>query len=549
MNTKWNRSRRQFLRDAALSFAAMNAAGMLTRTKSAQAGTNYSKQRYIRIEAPGGWDNYRFTEGLLKAKIRGFASDAELNGVYDQRYSDSEAVESTHTPGAYVGNALGNPNVFPTSVLNENLCIWRGLQPAGSHTIGNAIINKGAFSSYAASSCSLFAVHFGEGQFSPRDLHYVQIANNFDALNSGPGLLKGLATPVRLSSSSGYDWKKNLSTGGPDWVNHTGAWTAVTNPVASEPTDTRRDAITKAVNNITSAVAGRLMLDSSKIAYSNFNVYYASSESLLKTHHSKSTEFIAACQRYYDLLSIKIFGGSGVAMRTPSLKDWIDGTHFNTQGSQVFNEIGVAGKNWDLIARELSFRFALAEFLIVYNLSTVVEIEAINSDAHDYNDDQLAQLLMTFSCYGELVRFLKAPTYGVDQTNYLDRTTISLSCEFNRTSKMSNNSGRAAPREGTNHGATTTFVVVGPGFKPGIWGEFKNSAGGTEQTDAGGFKSFGFEAPLPIDVSTGKPSESGTILTTKWIFPTVLAAWKIPVPPVQLTDGHDAAFLRTNKDV
>ncbi len=511
MGWEWNRSRRDFLKDAAASFAALSAAGLFLRSPRAHAGV--SPQRLITIHAPGGWDLFWFCNGLPLTQIDGFPNQEAREAAFDQRFADAECFQHPSVSGAFVGLGMATEAIFPRATLKDDLLIWRGMEPAGSHGIGNNIINHGAFTSYAASFASLTANKLGSAPFSPRDLHYVQISSDFGSLYSRPGLMGGLHVPIQISSA-------------PVWANST--WNSITSPGSAEPAQNRREAISNTVNAIGNEVAKKLNLDSSKMAYSSFLTSFGSAQRVLLSQHAQSQAFQDLLNLYYNKIK-GVF--STFAPAKAALKDFLVPTG-------VYNQMGTANQAWDNSARTTAFNYALAEYLVRYDISTVVEILAPNRDAHDFNDNQVVDLLMTFTCFGELLKRLKS-------TGHLANTTVALTSEFDRTGNRYAINSQNEHRPGTDHGSTTTALLAGPRIRPGVIGGFKQSPSGQPHPNGGGFSNLPFLHPLPIDLSTGRPSESGTTVTTKWFFPTLLKAFDVPVPPVQISEGKAlAAVLR-----
>jgi hypothetical protein len=170
----------------------------------------------------------------------------------------------------------------------------------------------------------------------------------------------------------------------------------------------------------------------------------------------------------------------------------------------------------------LTFRFALAEHLVVNDLSAVVDIAVPFQDAHLDNEGEAATLLAIYACYRRLLLNLKAApvAVGLDNRSLLEITTVVMFSEFDRSPCLS-----AGPRPGTGHGRATSLLLAGRGTMGGtVIGAIKAGPGQGPLSAL----DLPIGSPLPVNARTGRPDANGAPYLLEHVFPTLMSLFDTP---------------------
>jgi hypothetical protein len=109
-----------------------------------------------------------------------------------------------------------------------------------------------------------------------------------------------------------------------------------------------------------------------------------------------------------------------------------------------------------------------------------------------------------------------------------------MTTEFDRTALIYQSIAGSYP--GTNHGNTASVIMAGRGIRGGaVVGDFKTAPGAAGIYAA--HSGIGFQDGLPINLKTGLPDPSGTLVTSKSIFMTMMGVMGVEVPAQQITGG------------
>jgi len=191
--------------------------------------------------------------------------------------------------------------------------------------------------------------------------------------------------------------------------------------------------------------------------------------------------------------------------------------------------------------RDSAFAFALAEYLITRRMSRVVDVGPIVliADAHAYNGQEFAFNVIKFSMFRTMLRRLSdtgvtGVVPGTAGHSYIQHTTLAMTTEFDRTQVIY--SGAPGQPYGTNHGWSSSAILAGRGVRGNAFaGDFKTTPGAFGRYSQ--FGGLGLEEPLPVNLTTGQVDPNGKIVTTKSIFPTLMAIFGVKIPMEQMTEG------------
>jgi hypothetical protein len=163
----------------------------------------------------------------------------------------------------------------------------------------------------------------------------------------------------------------------------------------------------------------------------------------------------------------------------------------------------------------------------------------LGHDGHTDNGKEFVSLAIKYGMLRAMIRRLgdagvSGAVPGTAGNNFLQHTTVVMTTEFDRTALVYQSVAGSFP--GTNHGNTASVILAGRGIRGGaVVGDFKTAPGA-----AGIYSSHPgveFQSGLPINLKTGLPDPSGTLVTSKSIFTTMLGIMGVEVPAQQITGG------------
>jgi hypothetical protein len=548
-----NRSRRQFglqLAKTGAFLAASFGTGPFARMAKA-AVANPDPRFLINIHNRGGadamWSQAYFAPTDLISAGHPATTNPATNygGMYTDRFPSSMAVQHPTNSNYLLGLAM---SIFNASDFAQ-MAIWRGIQPDGSHDIGNRIINCGAFSNYAAGFSPLISIALAATSV-PLPLHYAEADASQAALYTWPGMLTGYAIPVNLP------WNSPTSNTFADFTS------ALPHEITPAATLAQVDAATQAIEQAT--LGGTFRLASSKAFIQSFLASFQAMGLVYNSGMGTSPAFTGMVAAYenWAVAALNAFATANSGLLNASTTSGLvyDGmyagafqslnTDIASMGTQLTGSLtmaGIASTNLGLQIAQAAYSFALAEYLITNNLTRVIDIGpmCLNHDGHTDNGAELASMLVKYAMLQALIRRLGSSSTtgtvpGTASHNFLQHTTIVMTTEFDRTPGIS--IGVPGGYPGTNHGATASVIMAGRGINVGkVFGDMLTSPPGTGKYAA--FSSYassvgaGVGFALPVDMTSGAPSTSGTVMTTKSIFNTVMAAFNVPVSGQQINGG------------
>jgi hypothetical protein len=475
----------------------------------------------------------------------------------------------------------GMTQVFKDQDYSDML-IWKGLAQEGQHGVGNNMIHHGTQSQYAISFSALVAEGLEKDYLRP--LHYVITAATPAEMVTNVNLNRGSQIPICMA-----DWSQFIALTKPDAndienVDRRQALNATISKISSEllvpklQMRTSRQVASSFAGSFKGAVkvAGSELGNSVDFKYVWKKMILGITDRVLALYDNNATfkSEIFARSGYLDALYV----GPASSLRTirDSLSPLPDFTAYlaiRAQLSQAPNDAGLKASlaaaaaalvpavddainrvddNYSGIFTEIrsaAYNFALADFLVSQDLSAVVDIPAPIPDAHGANLNAVVKDAIAFAGFQLLMESFRGQILP-DGKTLLENTLIVMHTELDREPFLTMaDPGGAAGNAGTNHGYTTSMIMAGYGIRKGtVVGELHRGP-----MDVANFglpqaypPSVKYATPLPIDVKTGKISSGGRVITTKAIFPTILAIFGVPVPPQQITEfGPLAAVIKS----
>lgn len=515
---EWKIDRRKFLKTAqvglgATSLGAIGGLGGLVLPKV--LGIDPERRYLINCVVSGGIDGFYNCSAYGKTELHGspgFRFDSSTGEVYErvtpssketllftERYHENDLFRHPYDTDYWLGPGM---KLFSNDNLRQ-MAIVNGLDVPGGHIDGNYILNGGALSPYSACYSSLIAAKLGAERLLA--LPYVQAASSgglFTRFGTSP---EPLGIPVCIPNRA--------------------AWLALTTPSPSELPNDRRIYVKNAIEAIGGSLAATpsIMSQTKRVIY-GFLDSFKNSEIISTSRWAVSADFTTIFNKY------QAAPGPALALLLsshPMLNDRMQPSQF------IKNRAG-----WDGTVTRIAYGFALAEFLILNDLSAVVDIPGIGGDWHNYNYEQFTLQTITFSMLKVLMDSLSSKLVGTTGKNFLDLTTIVMHTEFTRDPALT----AVIPNlpKGSDHGRTATVLLAGAGIKGGkIYGGDKRGPDGKW----GNFTDFQFREPLPIDPANGRPHLSGKMIGQHSLFPTMLYLFGIEIPPEQKTEWDPMRFL------
>jgi hypothetical protein len=515
---KFDLSRRQFVGGALSGLGLMMLPYPFLRF--ANAAAKGKRQHLINLIDIGGWDTH-YTLNYFNPELNSQRIEGEKPVGWDNyekvRYSKNDAFIHPQT-----GAKMAPGMKFWTRDDFAKVMIARGMNVVYGHN-QNQFGYGGGSSPYMACYAAIFAAFQAESR-GPSALHYVKIAGGTrDFTHSG--MMTGLAIPSLLP-------------------NH-GSWKALTTPRTTGIAGTASTAqkIEDSIAQLGILARNKLNRSASKGVINGYMNGYSASVSLSNSNFAEGAAFKTIWLRYFRALqkeaSDQLSSGVGVMGNFKSMGDMAphdNGSGFveyytplkNYNMSDVSCLTAGDGDSMVVVAREMAWRFALSEFLVVNDLSAAVEFQPTGGDSHHDITYQGAQHILGFAGTRELIRQLgKTPNPDGGGT-MLDCTLINYTSEFDRTGYFCTENGIDA--WGTNHGNSFSFFMAGHCTNGGnVFGEVKRG----DMENSTEFKGK-YGDPIKFNPDTGQLGGAGMQVYS--IFPTILEMLGVPIPPQQITD-------------
>ncbi len=521
--------RRKFLGQALTTLGVMMLP--FPRGMFAQADTGTTKkgkrQHYINILDIGGWDT-QYTLNYYDPSLVNSVSDvpagwAAFNSI---RYGSvgSAGVDKVVHPS---GQSLAPGMKFWTANDFSKTAIVRGISAVAGHG-QHQFIYGGGTSPYMASVGAIIAAYQADTR-GASPLHYVKFSTGTrDWIHSG--MMTGLAIPSLMP-------------------NHT-SWQTLTTPRSKSATGaalTDATVLENGLGKLGSDALKKLNRDASKGVVNGYMNGYSASVMLSNSNYARSDSFLTIWLRHFNALkqeaSDQLASGYGVI---GDFKNDISGTGFNTEGGFITQYTQLAGTTLTTatmtttqtglaeVARAMSWNFALAEFLVVNDLSACVDFSASGWDSHTILAGPGVRSTLAMAGVRELIRKLGS-TPNPDATGtLLDCTLISYGSEFERQARFSVDSGFW----GTGHGATFSMMLAGHRTNGGkLYGSC------TLGEQATGVYKGTYGIPIPLDASTGESGPTTNSMSAFSVFPTILDLIGVPIPLQQVTESKSVPIL------
>jgi hypothetical protein len=473
------------------------------------AAATRKRRHLINIQGFGGWDSTWHHSPMLERDTQGLTDDqikANFLGVYDTpRFPDDKAPTFCGRNDQRLGVGL---SAFTAQDQNDIL-IWRGIDSKASHDIGNRYTQCGSLSGYAASYSTLIAKALAMSPDYLRPLHYVQTTGTPVDFRSQVGFVTGAGVPINLPSNT--DWIQLSATDPND-------------PIATQALKTRFGTMFDKL-----MTPSGMKPASAKKMTDEFGPSYDAAETVRNKNYGTSPAFLQIMESYKQAIIKDVahvmFNAPGSPFAREGLKDF--GTRLPTAAGGVGAFLTTHfGGTLDAIV----YPIAVAQYLVTQDLSAVVDCTVRFGDFHNSNHVDFLQVVVATSALRKLLATLRTtPVAAGSSESLLDVTTVVMSTEFDRTVNRYPQDPAGAP--GTNHGATVSMILAGYGVNRG------KIIGGRGSGPAGTFGGLGaanrFNGPLPIDLTTGLPSGSGTLVDNGTIHPTILKIFGLIQPSQQ----------------
>jgi hypothetical protein len=584
MSAKLFQSRRDFLKRTLSSTATLGMLGGGLLSPKRLFGGTAPRRHLINIVCWGGCDVYWFHGALPSSKLSSYQgqypNDVGISASpygfspldVDQvrkyklsiRHDENLIAQHPYDSSHYLG--YGMTNVFAPSDYADML-IWKGLVMEGAHGEGNRMINQGVSSSYAISFSGIVAGALYDGYTRP--LPYVLVASSPDNLFINYAMNRGAQVPICVQDQTMFSGLTQVD------------------PNDIQATD-RRSLMNDAVRKLSSGLlASNSSLAASKKIAQSYGDSFAGAVAVGGSDMGNSVEFRYLYKKFLiemlnkgvsahnqnptlDSIGLAVLNDgrgnsysyiseltntlSGLAP-LPNLAAYLskknaaaaapgnatlqaDLAAMKTTYLAGLTDIDALIYGYAAQARGLAFNFAMANYLVENDIAGVVDIPGtLGGDAHGGNLISILVATFTLAGFRLLMENLRNHILPNGQT-LLQATTLIMHTEMDREPQLTPSTpggGDGVP--GTNHGYSTTAILAGGGIRGGtVVGDLHR---GPEHLNAYG---QGWRTPLPIDVHTGKPkplSDGGRLISTKAIFPTILAAFGVTIPAQQITD-YDA---------
>ncbi len=475
-------------------------------SSTAKAATKGKRQHLINIVDIGGWDTfwyYHFFDPALNSKNRLAPPTGWSDIGAKLRYGTNDG---RLFPGSTQKIAPGMK--FFTDTDLSRLSIWKGASFLAGHGQNNFIFGGGT-SPYNASYSSLISAYQADTR-GQSTLHYVKLSGSSQDFWVLPGMLTGVAVPTCIPDQ--LTWGKLTSA-------------------ASNPSMLMADSVNSAVSALGGLAKSHVTRPASQGVVQGFASGYVSANFLSTSNYASSDAFQQLWLRYFKAMKQEavdqIASGYGVIgdfkteiknALTPLSNFTVSTTADLTTATSDF---------YILSARNTAWLYAMSAFLVINDLSAVVDLHPSGGDNHTgISSDYLARMF-GFVGFRELTRHLSTVS-NPDGGTMLDATLLTYTSEFDRTSIFiaETNGGW-----GTGHGTNFSAIIAGHKTNTG------KIVGGVRMGDSTSIpvELRGIDGAVGTDPNTGAVT-GGDPLNPKSLLPTVLQMFGVPVPAQQITE-------------
>jgi hypothetical protein len=520
--------RRKFLAEAVTGLGIMMMPFPFKMYAHAQGINKGRRQHLINLIDDGGWDtNYTlnyFDPYLINELSNAPVGYTDLNkpryGSLNTAGVDKviHPTGQTLVPGApYLGPGLKN---WTASDFAKTMIV-RGMPAIAGHG-QHQFIYGGGTSPYMASYSALVAAHQANTR-GPVPLHYVKLSTKTrDWIHSG--MMTGVAIPALLPDQKAWDTLTKPRNKG-------------ANVIASDS-----KVLEESLDLLGKAAAKKVKRNSALDVISGYLNGYSASVLLSSSGYGSSNPFLSIWMRYFNALKAEANSQATSGLGVISgFKDDQSGqgltetAGFKTRFDSIAKDTTVTLSTLTIpstvgaieFARVLAWKFAITEFLIVNDLSAVVDLSPTGNDSHGSLIFPGVQNVLAFTAYRELINQLANTKNPEGPGSLLDCTLVTYGSEFDRMGTYVTDNGNW----GTGHGSTFSMVMAGHGCNKG-----KLIGSMTLGEKASGiFKSNqGYGQSIPFDPVTGALG-TGSVNPYS-IFPTVMQIMGVDIPAQQITD-------------
>ena len=489
---------------------------------TAKAANQHSRRHLINIHNWGGTDTAWSFSPFLESDANLIKSGDPVKMFYGyykgkpgQKFNPEATGNAVRFPDedAYVwdGKVLGPlvPLIFKENEL-EKMFIWRGVKQEGGHGGGNGILQNGHRSPYAIGFSQLIAHQTALSPGYPRYLHYVQACSKTGDVYVQNIMYKGAYKSINIQDSN--IWKSLTKKHKDDIFLNLNF----------------RSLIENFMQDISIQANSKFKIPESKSNTNGFYQSFLSTQEMLSQNYAQNPEwgFDALFQYYKERITEDYINCSQylpIQMTLASERNL--GKYIKVgEPTSESNAKKAMGSYLDFVA----FRFALAEFLVVNDLSAVVDIQLAGTDHHRNNSRDIHKHIINMSALNTLMKNLNNVTH--QGASLMDKTLITVGTEFDRSIArgLENPMG---PDVGAGHGPTNSFLLAGLGVNGGkVCGHRMNAKTG----DLSHIENVSFGRAVPLDLKTGQPSNEGHVFSNYSLMPTIAAIFDISIPMQQV---------------
>lgn len=477
---------------------------LFSKKALAASGTSGKRQHLITMIDFGGWDTtwyYNFVDPAIWNSGRNDGNTG-LNAetVAQKRYTTS--------PRSFAGQPLAPGMQFWTDTDLSRTMIWKAGAKIAEHGF-NQFMYGGGTSNYAVSYSSLISAYQAQTR-GQSTLHYVKLALGPRDIFTSPGMMTGAAVPTCFNSHA-------------SWLSLTGGSNAAVAPSVLQ----QQMSVESTIALLGKDSQNRVTRASTQGLLGGFSNSFSSAATLNSSHYAGSAEFQAFWLRYYN--AIKTEAVNQTASGYGANGDYSGGivgalaglVASNPQTSDDLVTLIASQDNVIASAALVSWQGALSAFLIIHDLSAVIDFNPSSGDGHQFIATDYIARFAGFTVFRELTRHLsEIPNPEVSGQTLLDCTLINYMSEFDRTATFypfKNNFG-------TSHSESFSLMMAGHHCNRGhIVGNYAKASGQ-------------MGPPTPVNPTTGAPDGNGYVLSPFSIHPSIMAMFGAPTPNQQITE-------------
>jgi hypothetical protein len=486
------------------------------------------RQHLVNLIDIGGWDSswyFSFFDPAINSKIEN--TPVGWTPLGKVRYSTSDGI-------AFGGGTVAPGMKFWNATDFSRTLLWRGSVNVSGHG-QNQFIFGGGVSPYCASHSALVATYQADTR-GTSPLHYVKLSNSPTDLFCTWGMLTGVGIPSCLPNQT--------------------AWKTLTTPPPTATTPVSKALIESSIAQLSAAAQARLNRAASISVASSYSNGYSASVSLSNSNYATSDAFLSMWLRYYTAMQTEaanqLASGYGKIgdFQNDFVAQGVTVKGFNTLYGPLSKKVisnttdlltlnNSPGDAYISLALTIAWKFAITAFLVINDLSAVVDLNPTSGDNHYDITDDPANRLLGLAGARELTRHLSTvpnPEGGM----LIDKTLITYTSEFDRSAPFASDNRSTW---GTSHGTTFTALMMGHRSNGGhILGNASLGDLKTGNVDPNFINANGFGIGLPFDPVTGKSSPGGSVLSPFSFLPTVLAMFGATLPSQQITESGVIPF-------